>query len=132
MIAAAIATAVACGSGGGFIDAPKPEPPPPPGSFVLDWTITKAGSAATCADVSATQVVVTLMDEKSHQSSNATFNCAIGGAVSGAIDPATYDMGFALVGSGGGSALANAPAQNGVVVDSNQTAHLMPVVFAVP
>lgn len=72
------------------------------------------------------------MDEKSHQSSNATFNCAIGGAVSGAIDPATYDMGFALVGSGGGSAIANGAAQNGVVVDSGGTAHLMPVTFAVP
>ena len=132
MIAGAIATAVACGSGGGFIDAPKPEPPPPPGSFALDWTITKAGSAATCADVNATQVVVTLQDEKTKQSSNATFNCAIGGAVSGAIDPATYDMGFALVGSGGGSAIVNGAPQMGIVVDSAQTAHVMPVTFAVP
>ncbi len=132
MIAAAAALAAACGSGGGFVDAPKPEPPAPPGSFSVDWTITKSGSASTCAAVGATSVVVTFQDEKTMQSASSTFSCALGGAISGAVTPATYDMGFALVGSAGSAPLAMGPPQTGVVIGSAQTAHLTSIVFAVP
>ena len=122
--------AVACGGGGGFVDAPGAEAPPPPGTFAVDWTITKAGSAATCADVSATTVVVTLQDEKTKANSSGSFSCSIGGAVSGAFFPATYDLGFTLTGSAG--IIAMGSAQTGIVIQSNMTAHVMPVVFAVP
>jgi hypothetical protein len=129
-IAAGLVLAVACGGGGGFVDAPSSEPPPPPGTFSVDWTITKSGSAASCMDVGATTVVVTLQDQKTKQNSSASFGCAIGGAVSGAFFPATYDLGFTLTGSGG--VIAMGAPQTGIVIQSMMTAHVMPVVFAVP
>lgn len=123
----------ACGSGGGFVDAPKAEPPPPPGTLALDWSIQHAGgSAATCADVGATLVVLTVAGQSSGGTSSATFNCALGGAISGALTPGTYDAGFSLVGSGSSSPIAMGPPQTGVVIQSDMTTRVQPVVFSVP
>lgn len=127
----AVALGFACGGGGGFVDAPVIEPPPNPGTFAVDWSIKHAsGSAGTCMEIGATTFVVTLKDQKTGQSSSAQFNCALGGAVSGALTPATYDLGFTLAGSG--SAIAMAAMQMGVVIQSDTTTRILPVVFNVP
>ena len=121
----------ACGGGGGFVDAPVIEPPPNPGTFAVDWTIKHAsGSAATCMEVGANLFVANLKAQSNGQSSAASFNCALGGAVSGALTPGTYDIGFTLAGSG--SAIAMAMTQMGVVIQSDTTTRILPVVFDVP
>jgi len=129
-VAIAVVLAVACGSGGGFVDAPGAESPPPPGTFSVDWSITKSGSAATCADVGATTVVVTLQDESTHANSSQPFNCALNGGVSGAEFPGTYDFGFTLTGSAG--IITTGSAQTGIAIQSMMTAHVNPVVFSIP
>jgi hypothetical protein len=126
-----LAFAAACGSGGGFPDAPKPPVPPDPGTFALDWSLVDSSQQpATCAQAGATTVTVALKDEASGDSSAAVFNCALGGAVSGALTPSTYDLNFTLSGSSG--VIASAPPQTGIVIQSDLTARVMPIVFTVP
>lgn len=127
----AVCLGFACGGGGGFVDAPVIEPPPNPGTFAVDWSLKHAGgSAAQCTDVGATLFVANLTDQKSGEHSAASFNCALGGAISGALTPATYDIGFTLAGSGG--AIAMGAVQMGVVIQSDMTTRILPVVFDVP
>ncbi len=133
----AVGFAFACGSGGGFVDAPKAEPPPPPGTLAVDWSIHHAGgSAATCTEAGAMLVVVTMQGQTMGGTSSQTFNCALGGAITGAINPGVYDVGFALVGTGSGSGsastLATGAPQTGVVIQSELTTRVTPVVFSVP
>jgi hypothetical protein len=121
----------ACGGGGGFVDAPVIEPPPDPGTFAVDWSLKHAsGSAATCMDAGATLFVANLKDQANGESSAASFNCELGGAISGALTPGTYDIGFTLAGSAG--VITMGMMQMGVVIQSDTTTRILPVVFDVP
>jgi hypothetical protein len=122
---------VACGSGGGFPDAPTIPDAPPPGSFRIDWSIVDAQSKPkTCAAANSTAVIVGLREHTTGSALAASFHCDAGSGISGAIPIGTYDLAFTLVGLGGNVAVA--PAQNGVIVQSNMTAQLAPVVFKLP
>jgi hypothetical protein len=125
-------TVGACGSGGGFPDAHKLEPAPAPGTFSVKWSITNGsgGSAETCTQAMATQVVVTTTNEATSDENSEQFTCGLGEAVSGALFIGTYDLTFALVGSAG-TALATAPQQAGIVISSDNTTAVAPITFAV-
>jgi hypothetical protein len=121
----------ACGSGGGFPDAHKLEPAPAPGNFSLTWSIANgSGSAETCAQVMATSVIVSTTNEATNDENSQQFSCTLGEAASGALFVGTYDLTFALVGSAG-TAIATAPQQAGVVIQSNDTTAATPVTFVV-
>jgi len=113
----------ACGSGGGFPDAPDVNPDPDPGTFGFSWMLTDAtGHPTTCAQAGATVIRVSITDEATGDVDSALFACSLGDAVSGALFPSTYDLAFTLDGMTG--ALATAPTQTGVVIQSNRTTQL--------
>lgn len=125
-----IGALAACGGGGGFPDAYVPPPPQDPGTVAVDWTLQDgSGSAVTCTQASATTVQVRITDEASGDQFSSSFVCALGGAVSGSLPSATYDLAFALL--AGTTTIASAPAQTGIVVAPDMTAHLGMVVFVV-
>jgi hypothetical protein len=126
-----LALLAACGSGGGFPDAPSIPDAAAPGSFRLDWSIVDAQSKPkTCANANATSVIVSLHEETTGGALSASFHCDAGSGISGAVPIGTYDLGFTLVGIG--TNVATATAQNGVIVQSNKTTQLAPVVFKLP
>lgn len=131
VVAATVAALVcACGSGGGFPDARPSEPPPNPGTFAVDWTIVdSAQNPLTCAQASATTVVVSIHDSVTGASFSSPFNCNLGGAISGSLPPSNYDLAFTLTGTSG--TLATAPAQNDVIIESDKTTRVMAVTFVV-
>lgn len=99
----------ACGDGGGFpIDAPA-EAAPRPGTFALSWTI----SGGTCVTLDATKVVVSISGGFVQE-----FDCGLGTAISGALEPGSYTLMFALRGTD-----RTAPMQT-VVIASKQTAQV--------
>jgi hypothetical protein len=125
----AVVVLVACGGGGGFPDAGQPAPTPP-GSFAVDWSITSNGSAATCMQAGASTVLVAITAQPSGMRSSVSFQCNLGGGVSGALFPGTYDLAFML--EAGSASLGSAAPQTGVAVTSNMTTRTTPVVFALP
>ena len=127
----ALCLLAACGSGGGFPDAHKLEPAPAPGNFSLKWSIANgSGSAETCTEAMATNVIVTTTNQATSDENSQQFSCSLGEAASGALFVGTYDLTFALVGSAG-TAIATAPQQAGVIITSNDTTAVTPVTFVV-
>ncbi len=125
-----LAGACACGSGGGFSDAAAPPPlPPHPGTIAVAWSLSSAsGATTTCTDAGATKVTVALADAMSGHFS-ATFDCVLGDAVTGALYPGTYDLGFSLENAVG--AVATAAPQLGLMISADKTTIAAPVVFMV-
>ena len=117
----------ACGNGGGFADAPAPPPPPAPGTFALSWSLmTSSAQPSNCTEAGASSVQVGVVDQASGSQDSASFDCALGSAVSGSLFAGTYGLTFALLGPSG--VVATASAQT-VAIVSDRTTQLDPVVF---
>jgi hypothetical protein len=126
----ALLVLVSCGGSGGFPDAAEPTPMPP-GSFAVDWSLANgSGQAVTCTQVGATTVLVAITAQPSAMHSSVAFECDLGGAVSGALDPGTYDLMFTL--DAGSASLASAAPQTGIAIESDMTTRITPVMFALP
>jgi hypothetical protein len=121
----------ACGDGGGFPDAPEPPPIVDPGTFAIDWSITTpGGQLVTCGEANATTVRVGIVDETSGARASGSFDCLLGGGVSGALLSSTYDLNFFLLGASG--TVATASPQTGVAITAGHTIELAKVAFIVP
>lgn len=82
----------------------------------------------TCAQAGATTVRVNIADRTSGEHASAPFACTLGTAVSGALFPSTYDLGFDLLGAAG--TITSAPPQ-AAVIRADDTTQLDLVVFSV-
>jgi hypothetical protein len=122
------------GACGGDEEAPPdanltPDARPPRGTVSLSWTITQGGDPATCADVGASQVTLSLVPQGAGAGSPESFNCAAGEGTSIEIAVGTYDVDIDLVNATLESLLAAPLQQNGVEVTENNDTPLEPVVF---
>jgi hypothetical protein len=134
---AVLLTMLALGAGaacGGDEDAPAdanltPDARPPRGTMSLSWTITQGGEAATCADVGASQVVVTWVAQGAGAGNADSFNCTAGEAMTIQIAVDTYDVDIDLVDLSLQSLLDAPVMVNGVEVTENNDTALDAVVF---
>jgi hypothetical protein len=127
---ALILALAACGGGGGFPGDAGPDAAPPGGRFTLAWTVSDTNSQAiTCGQVGAQVVTIALRNREVQGASTEAFTCSTATGTSSPIAPGTYDMTFELNGLAG--LIATAPAQNGIVIRSNETIALEPLAFAV-
>ena len=101
----------------------------PRGTMSLSWTITQGGDAATCADVGATNVVISWIDPDQGAGMNDISNCAAGEFTTIEINPGTYNVDIDLVDVAASSLLDAPIEQDGVEVQANDDTALDPVTF---
>ncbi len=119
----------ACGGGGGFPDAKvKDDTPPPSGTFKLAWSLTDTNDAPIdCARVAAITVTAVVRSTQVSGGSTQVFTCSGGMGESQAITPGTYSIDFEL--DAGSGMIATSPRQQDIVIKSNQSTTLTPIVF---
>lgn len=119
----------ACGDGGGFPDAPIDQGPPTNGTFSVMWAVQDTDSAPITCDRVAGQSVTVILHEKGTQGGfTEAFTCNAGMG-SASVPPGEYEMKFELRSAAG--LLATAPEQMPVIIESNETTALTPLVFRV-
>jgi hypothetical protein len=106
-----------------------PDARPPRGTFSLTWTITQGDNPATCAQVNASQVVISFVPQGAGGGDNAVINCTAEGGESQEINVGTYDLDIDLVDSSIQSLLDAPIMVNGVEITENGDTELDPVVF---
>lgn len=101
----------------------------PRGTMSLTWTITQGGEDATCADVGATNVVISFINPDEGAGMNDFSNCSAGEFTTYAINPGTYNVDIDLVDTSANSLLDAPIEQDGVEVQANDDTALDPVTF---
>ena len=101
----------------------------PRGTMSLSWEITQGGEAATCADVGASNVVITWIAPDEGAGMNDFSNCSAGEFTSIRINPGTYNVDIDLVDVAANSLLEAPIEQDGVEVQADDDTALDPVTF---
>ena len=107
----------------------EPDANVPRGTMSFSFTITQGGEPATCADVGATNVVVSWINPDEGAGMNDFGSCSAGEYTSYAFNPGTYNVDIDLVDTSANSLLDAVIEQDGVEIQANDDTALDPVVF---
>jgi hypothetical protein len=125
-----LSLAAACGGGDSAADADlTPDAPPPTGSISLSWRIQQGGDAASCEDVGAQFVVLTLLRQGEAGGETEAPNCSAGELTTRGLKLGTYNVTIDLVDQSTNSLLDEPESQTGIEVTANQSAQLGEIVF---
>ena len=125
------AFAAACG-GDDAADADAstaPDARVPRGTMSLTWQVTQGGNPATCADVGASNVVISFIKPDEGAGMNDFANCSAGEITTIEINPGVYDVDIDLVDASANSLLDAPIEQDDVEVRANDDTPLDPVTF---